>query len=56
MKISNEDLYFFNQGRLHDAYRLFGAHLRKDDDGQVLGTTFTVYAPHASEVNVRRVQ
>ena len=50
--ISKEDLYFFNQGRLYDAYRVFGAHLKKDDDGNQLGVEFTVWAPHAKEVSV----
>lgn len=52
MKLSSEDLYFFNQGRLHDAYRIFGAHLEKNKKGQITGTRFTVFAPHAKEVNV----
>jgi len=52
MKLSKDDLYFFNQGNLYDAYRVFGAHLKKDEQGNVEGTTFTVYAPHAKEVNV----
>ncbi len=52
MRIRNEDLYYFNQGKLHDAYRLFGAHIKKDEHGNHLGVRFTVWAPHAKEVNV----
>ncbi len=52
MNLNHEDLYFFNQGKLYDAYRVFGAHLQKDEKGKVIGTEFTVYAPHAREVNV----
>ena len=52
MSISKEDLYFYNQGKLHDAYRIFGAHLQKDKEGNILGTRFTVWAPHAKEVSV----
>lgn len=52
MNLNNDDLYFFNQGKLYDAYRIFGAHLKKDEQGNVIGTEFTVYAPHAKEVNV----
>ncbi len=52
MKISKDDLYFYNQGTLYDAYRIFGAHLIKDQNNQITGTRFTVYAPHAKEVNV----
>ena len=50
MNYTKEDLYFFNQGKLFDAYRIFGAHLKKDKDGSILGTTFTVWAPRAKEV------
>ena len=52
MTMTKDDLYFYNQGKLYDAYRIFGAHLRKDLNGAVLGTEFTVWAPHAKEVNV----
>jgi 1,4-alpha-glucan branching enzyme len=52
MKLNSDDLYFFNQGKLYDAYRIFGAHLIKNEEGNVTGTEFTVYAPHAKEVNV----
>jgi len=52
MNYTKEDLYFFNQGKLFDAYRIFGAHLKKDKDGSILGTTFTVWAPRAKEVSV----
>ncbi len=50
--ISKEDLYFFNQGKLFDSYRIFGAHLLRDKAGSFIGTRFTVWAPHAKEVNV----
>ena len=50
--ISSEDLYFFNQGKLYDAYRIFGAHLIKNEQHEVIGTEFTLYAPHAAAVNV----
>ena len=50
--ISKEDLYFFNQGKLFDSYRIFGAHILKDKSGRFKGTRFTVWAPHAKEVNV----
>ena len=47
-----EDLYFFNQGKLYDAYKHFGAHLKKNKKGEIIGTEFTVWAPHAKEVSV----
>ena len=51
-KMSKEDLYFFNQGKLYDAYRIVGAHLEDDNSRNLKGTRFTVWAPHAKEVNV----
>ena len=50
--MNNEVMYFFNQGKLYDAYRYFGAHLQKDDSGRFIGTLFTVWAPHAKKVSV----
>lgn len=47
---TKEDVYFFNQGKLYDSYRIFGAHLTEENGVQ--GTRFTVWAPHAKEVNV----
>lgn len=52
MNMTKDDLYFFNQGKLYDAYRIFGAHMEKDKSGKCIGTRFTVWAPHAKEVNV----
>ena len=46
------DLYLFNEGKLKEAYKHFGAHLVKDDDGNVRGVLFSVYAPHAQIVSV----
>ncbi len=51
-KLSSEDAYFFNQGRLYDAKRIFGSFLIKNDKGIIVGTRFTVYAPNASKVSV----
>ena len=34
--ISKEDLYFFNQGKLFDSYRIFGAHLLRDKAGSFI--------------------
>lgn len=51
-KLSSEDAYFFSQGRLYDAKRIFGSFLIKNDKGIIVGTRFTVYAPNASKVSV----
>ena len=47
-----DTLYYFNQGELKDAYEHFGAHLVKNDQGEIIATRFTVYAPHAKAVSV----
>ena len=44
--ISKELIYLYNTGKLHHAYRSFGAHL--DDDG----VQFTVWAPGVRSVRV----
>lgn len=51
-KITPEDAYFYNEGKLYDAYRIFGSFLVKDDKGVVTKTRFTVYAPNARMVSV----
>ncbi len=50
--MSELDLFLFNEGKLKEAYRHFGAHLVKNDEGNVTGVRFTVYAPHARIVSV----
>jgi len=49
---SKEDLYFFDQGKLADAYRLFGSHLIRDKKGKIIATRFTVYAPNAKAIKL----
>ncbi len=45
-----QDLYLFNEGNEHFAYRKFGAHLRTVDG--VPGVAFAVWAPNARRVSV----
>ena len=55
MTMTNFDsfnLYLFNQGKLTEAYNLFGAHLIKNEKGEIEGTMFRVYAPFARIVSV----
>jgi 1,4-alpha-glucan branching enzyme len=49
-EISDHDLFLFNAGRLHEAWRTFGAHLTERDG--VPGTRFAVWAPNAERVSV----
>ncbi len=51
-KMTEFDLYLFNEGKLQEAYKHFGSHLIKDDLNRIMGVRFTVYAPHAKIVSV----
>ena len=51
-KMTEFDLFLFNEGKLQEAYRHFGSHLEKDPSGALSGVRFTVYAPHARIVSV----
>jgi len=46
------DLYLFNEGKLKEAYKIFGSHLVRNEKNEVLGVDFRVYAPHAKIVSV----
>ena len=46
------DLYLFNEGKLKEAYKLFGSHLVKDEKNNIKGVDFRVYAPHAKIVSI----
>ncbi|MGH8630783.1 MAG: GlgB N-terminal domain-containing protein, partial [Burkholderiales bacterium] len=48
--LSADDLYLFNEGTLHQAYRVLGSH-RQTREG-VSGIRFAVWAPNAERVSV----
>ncbi len=48
--LTQDDLYLFNAGKLHQAYRSLGAHLQSIET--VRGVRFTVWAPNAGRVSV----
>lgn len=50
LQISGHDLYLFNEGRLHQAYRMLGAHHSRSHGVQ--GIRFSVWAPNAERVSV----
>ena len=49
-RISDYDLYLFNQGRLWQAYRTLGSHAMEIDG--IAGVLFAVWAPNAERVSV----
>src|SRR5690242_1899501 len=48
--LSGHDLYLFNEGRLHQAWRTLGAHV--EERNGVRGVRFAVWAPNAERVSV----
>lgn len=46
------DLYLIGEGRHERLWEALGAHIQRDHNGDLLGTTFAVWAPNASEVSV----
>ncbi|QVK18709.1 1,4-alpha-glucan branching protein GlgB [Mycoplasmatota bacterium] len=44
--------YLFHKGELKEAFKHFGSHLVFDEEKNVIGASFCVYAPHAKEVSV----
>lgn len=49
-RISDHDLYLFNEGRLRQAYRMLGSHAVETNG--VAGVRFAVWAPNAERVSV----
>jgi 1,4-alpha-glucan branching enzyme len=48
--LSGHDLYLFNEGRLHQAWRTLGSHI--EERNGVRGVRFAVWAPNAERVSV----
>jgi 1,4-alpha-glucan branching enzyme len=48
--VSEEDVYLFNEGNHHRAYRMMGAHVRKLNE--IAGVSFAVWAPSAAHVSL----
>lgn len=50
LQISDLDLYLFNEGKLHQTYRMLGAHHSMING--ITGIRFSVWAPNAERVSV----
>ena len=48
--ISEQDVYLFNEGNLHRAYTVMGAHVRRLNG--IDGVSFAVWAPNAARVSL----
>ncbi len=48
--LTSELIYLYNTGKLYHAYRTFGAQIVRDEEGDILGTEFTVWVPDVQAV------
>lgn len=48
--VSDYQLYLFNEGTNYYAYRMFGAHIKKEED--IKGVQFTVWCPNVKRLSV----
>jgi 1,4-alpha-glucan branching enzyme len=46
------DLYLIAEGRHEQLWKVLGAHVRRDDSNELLGTAFSVWAPNAQAVSL----
>ncbi len=46
------DLYLIGEGRHERLWEVLGAHVKRDDSGKLLGTSFAVWAPNAQGVSL----
>jgi 1,4-alpha-glucan branching enzyme len=50
--IGELDLHLFNEGRHEQLWSALGAQVKRDEKGNLIGTTFSVWAPNASAVSL----
>ena len=46
------DLYLITEGRHENLWDVLGAHVRRDSEGELIGTAFAVWAPNARSVSL----
>ena len=46
------DLYLIGEGRHEKLWEVLGAHIQRDSSGELLGTTFALWAPNAAHVSL----
>ena len=46
------DMYLITEGRHENLWDVLGAHVRRDSDGELIGTAFSVWAPNARNVSL----
>jgi len=51
-QIDSNFMYYFTQGKEEASYEHFGAHLYRNQNGEIEGCEFLLYAPNAKKVSV----
>ena len=46
------DMYLITEGRHENLWSVLGAHVRRDENGELIGTAFAVWAPNARNVSL----
>ena len=46
------DLFLIGEGRHEELWKALGAHIKRDKDGELIGTAFSVWAPNARSVSL----
>jgi 1,4-alpha-glucan branching enzyme len=46
------DMYLITEGRHENLWDVLGAHVRRDSEGELIGTAFAVWAPNARNVSL----
>ena len=46
------DMYLITEGRHEKLWEVLGAHVKRDDKGELIGTAFAVWAPNARNVSL----
>ncbi|MEI9906840.1 MAG: hypothetical protein WDO06_02070 [Actinomycetota bacterium] len=46
------DLYLIGEGRHEKLWEILGSHVQRDKSGELLGTSFAVWAPNAQSVSL----
>ena len=46
------DMYLITEGRHEKLWRALGAHVRRNESGELIGTSFSVWAPNARRVSL----
>jgi 1,4-alpha-glucan branching enzyme len=46
------DIHLIGEGRHEELWRVLGAHVRREENGELLGTAFSLWAPNAKAVSL----